>query len=92
MRSVDTPTVTVPYRTVFEKVSRTIPLVSGPSYLALQGGYSVVALCAPLSFLQLENLRSFALHAAFPRSLDGRCSIDYYERSVIWSDFQALQP
>lgn len=40
----------------------------------------------------MENLRSFALYAIFSRSLDGRDSIDYYERSVIWSDFQALVP
>jgi hypothetical protein len=58
----------------------------------LQAEYSVVALCAPLFFLQMVNLRSFALCATFSRSLDGRYSIDYYERSVIWSDFQALLP
>jgi len=58
----------------------------------LQAEYLVVALCAPLFFLQVENLRSFALYATFSRSLDGRCSIDYYERSVIWSDLQALLP
>jgi hypothetical protein len=58
----------------------------------LQGGYLVVALCAPYFFLQVENLHSFALHATFSRSLSGRYSTDYYECSVIWFDIQALQP
>jgi len=42
--------------------------------------------------LQSENLLAFALCVAFPRSLGGRYSTDYYASSVAWPDFQALPP
>jgi hypothetical protein len=39
----------------------------------------------------VENLLAFALYAAFPHSVTGRDSRDYYASSVAWFDIQALE-
>jgi len=52
-----------------------------------------VALCAPLFFLQLKICVPWPCMWLSRTPWTGRCSpADYYGRSVIWSDFQALLP